>query len=75
MRGTEGRFEERDLRFESSDCRLSDGGTLLSAVGCPLSAGEGDGQTVRRQTGMVPGNVFPTYGWLQGQGDFGALFR
>ena len=42
--------------------RLSDCGTLLSAVGCPLSAGEGDGQTIRRQTGMVPGNVFPTYG-------------
>lgn len=34
----------------------------LSAVGCPLSAGEGDGQTVRLQTGMVSGNVFPTYG-------------
>ena len=33
------------MRFESSDCRLSDGGTLLSAVGCRLSAGEGDGQT------------------------------
>ena len=36
----------------------------LSAVGCPLSVGEGDGQTVRLQTGMVPGNVFPTYGKL-----------
>ena len=33
------------MRFESSDCRLSDGGTLLSAVGYPLSVGEGDGQT------------------------------
>ena len=44
------------MRFERG------GETLLSAVGCPLSAGEGDGQTVRRQTGMVPGNVFPTYG-------------
>lgn len=66
----EGRFEERDLRFESSDCRLSDGETLLSAVGYPLSAG---GETIRLsdfQTGMVPGNVFPTCGWLQGAGRF-----
>ena len=38
----------RDLRFESSDCRLSDGGILLSAVGCLLSAGE---ETIRRQNG------------------------
>lgn len=35
-------------RFERGDCRLSDGGILLSAVGCPLSAG---GETIRRQTG------------------------
>ena len=97
----------------------------LSAVGCPLSAGEGDGQTrffgpilraspspflgkgpnvtcfaaasyvandvevgdfstplrstrndigggktVRRQTNMVPGNVFPTYDWPRGEGRF-----
>ena len=33
------RFEERGSRFER------DGETLLSAVGCPLSAGEEDGQT------------------------------
>lgn len=32
------------MRFERGDCRLSDGETLLSAVGCPLSAG---GETIR----------------------------
>ena len=46
--GTQYQRGVRDLRFESSDCRLSDGGILLSAVGCPLSAGE---ETIRRQTG------------------------
>ena len=49
------RFEERGLRE-----RWGNGGTLLSAVGYPLSAG--GSQTVRLQTGMVLGNVFPTYG-------------
>jgi hypothetical protein len=44
------RFEERGLRFLGGD-----GGILLSAVGCPLSAG--GSQTVRLQTGMVLGNV------------------
>ena len=50
----------RDLR--------GDGGILLSAVGCPLSVG--GSQTVRLQTGMVLGNVFPTYGKSHGEGRF-----
>lgn len=71
----EGRFEERDLRFESSDCRLSDGETLLSAVGYPLSAG---GETIRLSDFRLAWYLemySPLAAGYRGQGDFGALFR
>ena len=61
----------RDLRFESSDCRLSDGGILLSAVGCLLSAGES--QTVRLSDFRLAWYLemyLPTYGWSHGEGRF-----
>lgn len=65
-----------DLRFERAECcRLSDGGTLLSVVGCPLSAG---GETIRLSDFRLAWYLemySPLAAGYRGQGDFGALFR
>ena len=39
----------------------------LSAVRFPREGRQSD---VRHQTNIVPGNVFPTYGWTHGEGRF-----
>ena len=56
------------MRFERG------GETLLSAVGCPLSAGEGDGQAARLQTGIALGNASPRLRLVTGGREISGLY-